>query len=193
MSLKVSSRFSAVLLAGGKSTRMGTDKALLEIEGETLWQRQLRLLRSLEPHELFFAGGETLEPLGCVRIADAKPECGPLGGLTSALGRCSAPLLFALAVDLPRLTSDYLRGLLAASSETQGVVPRGQPLAAVYPRVVLPLAQDYLARGNYSMQRFAADCAERGLVRQIEISAEDEPLFLNLNTPHDLAAVRSHD
>ena len=84
-------RCSAVLLAGGKSSRMGRDKALLEIDGEPLWRRQLATLRALEPEQLMVSGpprgeGET--------VADEIEDAGPLGGVAAALPnarrRCSS-------------------------------------------------------------------------------------------------------
>ncbi len=165
---------------------MQRDKALLEIEGEPLWQRQVRLLQTLRPRELFVAGPPRA---GCIPLADAQPESGPLAGVVSGLRACSTPLLLVLAVDLPRMTSDYLRTLIAECSETRGLVPTGQPLAAVYPLCALALAERSLAEGEYSMQRFATRCASHGLVRQEPIGAREEPFFLNLNTPADLAAL----
>jgi molybdopterin-guanine dinucleotide biosynthesis protein A len=165
---------------------MHTDKAFLEIDGEPLWRRQVHLLQALEPHELFVAG----QPReGCIAIPDAQPDIGPLGGLVSGLRSCSTPLLLVLAIDLPRMTSDYLRRLIARSSETSGAVPRGQPVSAVYPRRALSIAECCLTNGEHSMQNFAARCLSEGLVRQEEIVPADEHLFLNLNTPEDLLAL----
>ena len=174
---------------------MGEDKALIEIDGVPLWERQLRVLRELTPRELFIAGPARDEwhHAGCIIIADAQPNAGPLAGLVAALRHCTAPLLLALAVDLPRMTADYLREMMAVCSETSGILPRGrgnfEPMAAVYPLTALPLAESCLASGNYSMQRFAARCLSQGLASPRQIAPDDEPLFLNMNTPQDLLAV----
>ena len=165
---------------------MRTDKAALEIAGEPLWQRQVHLLLSLEPAELFVAGPARE---GCITIPDAQPESGPLAGLVSGLRDCSAPLLFVLAVDLPRMTSRYLRQLIARSSKTCGVVPEQQPVCAIYPKRALALAEQCLLGGEYSMQRFAARCLKEGLVKEETIARTDEALFFNLNTPEDLRAL----
>lgn len=165
---------------------MQTDKASLEIDGEPLWQRQVHLLESLAPDELFVAG----PPLeGCIAIADAQAESGPLAGVVSGLRACSAPLLVVLAVDLPRMTNDYLCRLIATCSETCGVVPEQQPVCAIYPKRVLAVAERCLAQGEYSMQRFAAESVDEGFVRQEKIAPTDEALFVNLNTPEDLRAL----
>lgn len=165
---------------------MQTDKALLEIEGAPLWLRQVHLLQALGPAELFIAGRAHE---GCIALADAQPESGPLGGLVAGLRACSAPLLLTLAVDLPRMTSDYLRQLIAKCSETCGVVPQAQPVCAVYPKRALALAERCLESRDCSMQRFVARCVAEDLVRRMDIESADERLFLNLNTPEDLRAL----
>ncbi len=186
-----------MLLAGGKSRRMLRDKTLLEMEGVPLWQRQLRLLKELQPHEIFIAGPSRAdwESADCVVIADLQPDAGPLSGLAAGLRRSSSAFLLALAVDLPRMTSDYLRGLLPYGSDEMGCVPhlsdRFEPLAAVYPRPSLRLAERGLKSGDYSLQHFVARCVSEGLVRPKEIAASEEHLFLNLNTLEDLQAVRN--
>src|SRR5438445_4836892 len=123
---------------------MGSDKALLGIDGEPLWQRQVRILRKLAPNELFIAGPHRAE--GAVTIRDALPNCGPIAGLLAALRRSSAPLLVVLAVDLPRMTSNYLGTLLESCRESVGAVPRGQPLAAVYPSASQQIAEECCAK-----------------------------------------------
>src|SRR5438477_277515 len=117
---------SAVLLAGGKSSRMGRDKAALIVDGEPLWQRQLATLRATQPAELFISGKSDGPYANCgVEIlADEFPDCGPLGGITTALRRCTSERLLVLAVDLPAMTAEFLRTLLDESQRTAaGVIP----------------------------------------------------------------------
>ena len=183
-------RFSAVLLAGGRSSRMGCDKAFLRIEDEPLWQRQLNVLEELAPEKIFLAGPPRDEWCDYEVLADAFKNTGPLGGLTSAFRACPTPLLLVLAVDLPKMTGDFLRDLL---TEGCGIVPqlneRFEPLAAVYPKTALPVAETHLSHGEYSMQKFVEACVAQRLVRPKRVSPDDAPLFTNLNTPKDLAAL----
>lgn len=178
---------SAVLLAGGKSTRMGCDKALLEFEGEPLWRRQEATLRRLQPKEVLISGPP--RP-GCLTIADECENAGPLGGIATALRRCAAPLLIVLAVDLPRMTSDFLRSLLAISRSGKGVVPRGpeffEPLAAIYPKACSSLAESALRHGDFSLQNFVRAGISAGHLLPRALAPEELPLFANLNTPADL-------
>ncbi len=191
----VSVSFSAVLLAGGTSSRMGCDKAFIEIHGVPLWQRQLRILRQLGPHEVFIAGpahADWIDACDAI-VPDARDGAGPLAAVVASLRRCATPLLLTLAVDLPRMTTDYLRELLAGCADGIGLIPRladrFEPLAAVYPVSALPFAESSLQSPNYSLQQFAARCVSEGLARVKQIELSEEALFLNMNTPEDLAAI----
>ena len=188
---EVTQDFSAVLLVGGKSSRMGRDKAFIEIEGVPLWQRQLQTLTQLAPKQIFLAGPARPEwvDADCETIADEPGDIGPLGGLMAALERCVAPLLLALAVDLPHITSDFLGRLVALSESDQGTIPNtGQlePLAAIYPISAWAIAEAQSRHGDYSLQTFARRCVDYDLIREHLVAPPDAALFLNLNTPADL-------
>lgn len=166
---------------------MGCDKALLEIDGEPLWRRQLATLRALAPEQLLVSGpsrgeGET--------VADEIDNAGPLGGVAAALHKCTAPLLVVLAVDLPGITPAFLRMLLALCRDGRGVVPRGpeffEPLAAIYPVVAAEIASAQLRRGEFSMQEFVGATIREGWVTERKLAPEEAALFANLNTPADL-------
>ena len=172
---------------------MGTDKAFIEIADVPLWRRQLQMLEELQPHELFIAGPahEEWQEMNCIIIPDAEPNAGPLAGIVAALRRCSTKLLLVLAVDLPNMTSRYLREQIDTCTPDRGVLPsygeRSEPLSAVYPKRSLALAERCLASRDLSVQRFAARCVTEGLAVQKEITRDDRSLFLNMNTPDDLA------
>jgi molybdenum cofactor guanylyltransferase len=179
-------QFSAALLAGGKSSRMGRDKAALVIDGLPLWQRQFAVLRELEPTEIFISG--EIPNASC--IADDTPGLGPLGGITTILRRITTPWLLVLAVDMPAMTSDFLRTLVAEARDGRGIIPTlddyPEPLAALYPRAALALAESQLARGERRMETFARDLAAAGLVHLRAIAKNEHPLFQNWNTPEDV-------
>ena len=185
--------FTAVLLAGGKSTRMGRDKAGVPVGGQPLWQRQLTTLRAVQPHELFISGKSDgpYAGAGVEIVADNFPGLGPLAGLEAALRRASHPLVLVLAIDLPAMTTDFLSGLVhAAANSATGCVPRDdrwfEPLAAVYPRACLTLAEACLRDADHSMQRFVRLAAEQGFMRVCELMDSERALFKNLNEPGDL-------
>jgi len=183
-------RCSAVLLAGGKSSRMGRDKASLEIAGEPLWRRQLATLRQLSPEQLMVSGPRREEWSECEIVADEIAGAGPLAGIAAALRKCATPRLVVLAVDLPEMTTDFLRSLLQLCGDRKGVVPRTcdrfEPLAAVYPVDCAALANAALRDGDFSMQRFARRAQAQDLLLERRLSDAETVFFANLNTPADL-------
>jgi molybdopterin-guanine dinucleotide biosynthesis protein A len=189
-------RHSAVLLAGGKSSRMGRDKAFLEIEGQPLWRRQIETLRTLSPEQLMISGPPQEAWREFEIVADVIAGAGPLAGVATALRKCPSPRLVVLAVDLPAMRADFLRSLLARCSDDQGVVPRSsrgfEPLAAVYPASCVALAATSLLSRDFSMESFVQGALRKKLVREHTISPPEEHLFANLNTPADYESARRH-
>lgn len=186
--------FSAVVLAGGRSTRMGADKAgLPHPDGGTLLDRQLRLLLRLEPSECFVSvrTGQPLPPLpASVRRVEDDGEAGPLGGIIAALQACACPRLLVVAVDLPRLDATTLRQLLATGGEGLGAVPHHagglEPLAAVYPRSWLPEAIAARQQGHHSLRRWLERPAAARFF--VPMPASNPEAFVNWNEPGDFRA-----
>lgn len=143
-------KFSAVILAGGKSSRMGRDKAFLEVDGRPILARQIQLVRDVGADEVFISGrGNTnYAPFNCPVLRDRFTDTGPLAGIEAALNATSSPLLLVLAVDMPHMSADLLRQLGTHCTETVGAIPRVngavEPLAAFYPKASLSLATQLL-------------------------------------------------
>ncbi|MEY3774430.1 MAG: hypothetical protein RLZZ129_1210 [Verrucomicrobiota bacterium] len=181
--------FSAVLLAGGRSSRMGTDKALLPVAGRSLWERQTDVLRMAGAREICFSvrPEQTWVPDGARVVRDAVPGAGPLAGIVAALAVCREPHLAVLAVDLPQMEPAWFKQLLARCAPGIGAVGRRdgfyEPLAAIYPRELLPASSSALARGEYSLQRLIAAAGERMI--SVEISAVEAARFENWNEPSE--------
>jgi molybdopterin-guanine dinucleotide biosynthesis protein A len=175
---------------------MTRDKAFLEIGGLPLWKSQLEVLRELGPSELFLSGPQRGEWNNCGAeiVSDAAWDAGPLAGIVAVLRRCHSPFVLVLAVDVPAMTSDFLRSLLSSCNTGTGVVPvdtgRFEPLAAVYPTASLSLAEDSLQSRDHSLQSFVQRAIADGLVTDRQVFDDERPLFLNLNTPADLAALQ---
>jgi len=181
----------AVILAAGKSTRMGRDKAFLEFNGQPLLQRQIDLVRAAGAAEILISGraGVDYSAYGLPVVLDQATDAGPLAGIHAALSRTRNPQLLVLAVDMPQMTSAFLRLLQDAAVGGAGVVPRlaGQvePLAAIYPRSARDLAGKLLGEHKYAVRSFASACVMSGLVAYMDCPAETGVLFKNLNTLAD--------
>lgn len=182
-------RFSALILAGGRSLRMGRDKATLEVGGQPLMARQIKLVRELVPDEILISGrtGVDYSAFGCEVLLDHYSDAGPLAGVERGLATATTPLLLVLAVDLPQMTADFLQRLLMECREETGAAPqkRGklEPLAAVYPCRAHALAVEHLRAGKNGMQDFAAAVEQVGGLRRLPMVRGEEEVFFNWNTP----------
>ena len=183
---------TALLLTGGLSSRMGREKSTLEFAGGILWARQIALLTELRPQELWISSRTSPPwlPPSLEVVLDNPPSRGPLSGIVAALSRMQTTHLLALAVDLPRMTSQHLLKLLDLARPGCGVVPRNQaylePLAAIYPKEANGRAISALASQDVSMHSFARGLLEQRLLREYILVAAEAPFYFNVNTPADL-------
>ena len=193
-------RYAGIVLAGGRSSRMGRPKAALEWHGATLVARVSDLLaRVLEgPVAVVRAPGQELPPLpaGIEVVEDAREARGPLEGIAAGLravgGRADAA--YVSATDTPFLTPSFVRAVCAAlDHDVDAAVPiaggRTHPLAAAYRVDLLPLVERLLADDRLR----AADLVEAIRVRWVsaqELRRADPALasLRNVNTPEEYAA-----
>jgi molybdopterin-guanine dinucleotide biosynthesis protein A len=169
---------------------MGREKALLDVDGMPLWQRQRDVLAHAGASEIFLSARPDQDWARGAKgfaavIHDAMPGCGPIVGITAALERATHPLVAVIAVDLPAMTPEWFQLLHGECTKDQGVVGRRggihEPLAAIYPRESMTLFWEALAGGEYSLQRVIATATRQGLMRVREIAATREMLFANWN------------
>lgn len=185
---------AAFVLAGGKSSRMGTNKAFLDFGGETLLSRSLAALKSVSDDVIIVGAPALFAEFGPV-ISDLFPGCGPLGGIHAALKHSSADLNLMLAVDMPFVSPELLSFLLAAAENTDAIVtvPRTskgfQPLCAVYRRDFVETAEAHLRAGKYKIDASFSAIRLR-VIEEAELSAAgfSEKNFFNINTPNDRTA-----
>jgi len=188
--------FSAGVLAGGRSSRMGRDKAFLPtpLDGTLLIDRQTALLRSLGSDDLLISGrvGVDYRAPDARVVVDRAPDCGPLAGIAALLAAARHPWLLVIAVDLPYLSSAYLEKLLDASAGLSGVVPWGndgyEPLVALYPTRLLAVIERALTDGRLSLQPLLRSALADGSLRSLAIEADERTQFINWNEPEDIGA-----
>jgi molybdopterin-guanine dinucleotide biosynthesis protein A len=185
------SDLTAFILAGGKSTRMGTDKAFLQLEGRTLLAHALHVARMVAGEVRIVGDSAKFAPYGHV-VEDVYPERGPLGGIHAALSGMSTELSLVLAVDLPFVEPRFLEYLISQARETGAVVtvPRAgggfQPLCAAYRREFAGIAERSLRAGRYKIDALFTQVETRVLeeaeLTRLGFSAD---IFRNLNTPEE--------
>lgn len=180
------------VLAGGKSSRMGRDKALLEIEGVTLIVRAARLVRSVLDEPTVIASKAGYELLGLRVVGDDFPGYGPLAGIATALHVSKKPWNLVIACDLPYLTKPWLEYLIerALKSEADAVVPMNvlgpEPLCAMYHKN----AEKRIRTGVEGGIRKVTDSFANLRVEHVEPDewkgfASGGLLFKNVNSPAD--------
>jgi molybdenum cofactor guanylyltransferase len=175
------------VLAGGRSSRMGQDKALLRLGGEPLVKRAIRKLSEVCAEVAIAGGREDLTQFGRV-IPDRFPGCGPLGGIISALEQSSFERNLFLPVDAPFVPVSTLKALLFMAAESFGmcvmarVQGKEQPLCAVYSRESLEVLRQELIAGRGKV-KLAIEAA--GPVRFMDF--DEAGWFANLNTPEEFA------
>jgi len=177
------------LLAGGQSSRMGRDKALLPFGSMTLAGHIATQIREAAGNVTLIGPPERYAHLGFPVIPDAIPGCGPLGGLLTALRSTAADWNLIVACDMPHLTAPFLVRLFEAAAEGSNpdcVVAesegRRHPLCAVYHRRVLPAAESAINRKLFKMHDFIAT------LRTEAWPVLDPALLRNVNTPADWEA-----
>ncbi len=191
----VSADLTAFILAGGKSTRMGADKAFVELQGRTLLERTLELARGVAG-EVRIVGDRAKFAAFAPVVEDVFPGCGPLGGIHAALRASQTDLNLMLAVDLPLMSPAPLQYLVTRARGTPATVTAAwanggwQPLCAVYRRQFAEPAEQALRAGKYKIAPlFAPDCTQLVSEQELADAGFSADIFRNVNTPEELGAV----
>ena len=190
---------TGVLVAGGQSKRMGRDKRLLELGGQSLLQRALSVLQGLFP-EVLVALAEPLPQLtgqGYRVVLDLIPNCATLGGLYTGLASAGHQRVLAVGCDMPFLSREVILRLAGLGAQADVVMPKLatglQPMLAVYSKACLPHLERMAKAGQLKVQDLVKT---PGLtVRQVPekdfLDVDPQLLsFFNINTPADLEFAR---
>lgn len=183
---------TAFILAGGKSSRMGRDKAFVEFEGQTLLARALAAARSITTDVRIVGDPARFESHAPV-IEDIISGCGPLGGIHAALKSAPTDLSLVLAVDLPFVSVKYLRYLIEQATLSRATVTVArtadgwQPLCAAYRRSFLPVAEEALLAGRRKIDELFSSVELRVLqANELALQGMPSEIFCNLNTAEDV-------
>jgi len=180
------------VLTGGRSSRMGRDKALMAYGDHTLAEHVARVVERACGSVVLVGCPERYRALSYPAIEDVLPEQGPLGGIQTALSASSAEWNLVVACDMPLITEVLLESLLEAAGQCAGdcIVPvspdgRLQPLCALYRRRCLGTVSSLLGRGVRKMREAIPQLSP------ILLPIRSEAPFRNLNTPQEWNAHRT--
>ena len=181
--------FSGIILAGGHSSRMGRDKAELELGGRSFLRGQIEKLQRLGIRDILVSGYPG--PVAGARcVPDVYPHRGPLSGLHAGLLAIRHDSALVLAVDTPLVPESLLRQLLERHSSGITAAAWGdeaEPLIAVYDRSLAPACERLLQGEKAAVHRLLREAG----VSRVDFTG-DPRLLLNCNTPEDYQRIRAY-
>ena len=182
---------TGVILAGGSSSRMGRDKALLPVRGERLIESIYRQVSEMFDEVLLVTNQpERYRFLPCRSVRDIYPGMGALAGIHAGLFHSANPRIFAVACDMPYLNEELARVLVERLGACDVVIPESdkgmEPLYAIYGKGALPAIEESLAAGHLRIvsffDRIRVACADRDEVSRVDPTFKT---FRNINTPEE--------
>ncbi|HSL05951.1 MAG TPA: molybdenum cofactor guanylyltransferase [Nitrospiraceae bacterium] len=190
---------TGILLAGGKSRRMGEDKRHLVVGEQTLLERGLAVLHSIF-QEVLVVIAQDSPPL-CVDarvVRDLVPDCGSLGGLYTGLIQATTPCIFVVACDMPFLNQAVIAQFTSRRAATDIVMAKladqVHPMHALYGKRCLPVVEQMIQARKLKIQEMASQSSLRvRYVTEADLLIIDPSgrSFYNVNTVADLEAARS--
>jgi molybdopterin-guanine dinucleotide biosynthesis protein A len=187
---------SAAIMAGGKSKRMGQDKAWIELDGEPLVKRVADVLAQVADEVIIVANDPKYERLGLRVVRDRYPDGGALGGIATGVGAAAHDTVLVAACDMPFLSVDVWRLIVGHAGEADVVIPRiggeFETLHALYTKSCVPHMVRSLAENRLRVISFF-DQVRVLAIEEPELRASDPTLrsFTNVNTPEELASALS--
>ncbi len=188
--IKAAQNLNAIILAGGKSSRFGRDKAALEIGGKRILQTLITVLRHFPFQKIVLVTNGSKKfssPQGVEFLRDDQDGLGPIGGIVTALRRLPHGV-FVAACDMPLVSVGFVQWLLSENdSQINATIPRSlngvEPLLGIYLKSFLPVMEKAIREGGYALHRVLA----KGRVRYVDVPApfERRHELANINTPSD--------
>jgi molybdopterin-guanine dinucleotide biosynthesis protein A len=193
-------RISGIILAGGKSTRMGQAKPFLMMNGKRMIDVVVEKLKELFSEVVIVTDGKgEFAGLGCRVVEDVVKGCGPLGGIYTGLREVSGDGAFFAACDMPFLHKGLISRLIDLTDfeNYECVVPRHskglpqkriEPLHAVYSGRIVPAIEKSLGAGKLSLRELLANCR----CKYVDVGEDEVGSFTNVNTPEDLVCALTY-
>ena len=183
---------SGIILAGGQSSRMKTNKALIELNKKQMIEHIMATLEGIVD-EIIIVTNDPADYLDfeAQLVTDLIPKRGPLSGIHAGLKASINQYAFVVACDMPFVSSTLIKFMLAQSTGYDAVVPKienyYQPLHAVYSKVCIPHIEKTLLEGSFKVTAFYEDINIKFIGEaQIKPLADINKVFFNINDSDDL-------
>jgi|TARA_R110000737_G_scaffold352064_1_gene396495 molybdopterin-guanine dinucleotide biosynthesis protein A len=178
---------AAYILAGGKSSRMGTDKGMLPLNETVFIERIVNALKEASIENItIVSANKAYDFLNCKRIEDVIPDKGPVGGIFTALSHSNTKSNIILSVDVPLITAEIIQWLIKNCSDNKQITQvkvsdRISPLIAIYNKEVVSIFEDHLKRDQLRVRMVIAEIPHK----TIDVPEKWCSLLQNINTKED--------
>ena len=178
---------TGIVLAGGKNSRMGSDKGLLMLDGRRFIDQILASLIPLVDEVIIISNSNNYDHLGFKVFSDIVTDCGPMGGIYTGLVNSSTVKNIILSCDIPFITSPVLSHIIGESENCEIAIPEHggklEPLCAVYTKNCAEKLRTLLDNKEWKMQEAIKNFVTKKV--RFSQSTEIEKSFLNINTPFE--------
>ncbi len=186
------SDISGFILAGGKSRRMGTDKALLTIENEPLLKRMIRLIEPFCNPIVISGENADYSVFNVQMIPDLYSGRGPIAGIHSSLNHSFSEWNFLVSVDVPFVNEELIQSLISEKGEYDCIIPGHtsgiEPLIGLYHKRILPVVIEMIENGDYKLMNLISRLNVR-FVNCNSLIQKYPRLFININRPEDFQLI----
>lgn len=182
-------KITGIVLAGGKSSRMGSDKSNMVLNGKTFIEYSIEALKPLCEKVVISSNNNIYDYTECEVWHDELPDGSPMIGIYSCLKRSSNEYNIILSCDMPLINTLLLDYLVSNSKDCDITVPiHGnnliEPLCGIYKKSCIDVLRGFIDKGNYRLNECIRSTSHR-LVKVDQTTAFPETLFSNINTPDD--------
>jgi molybdopterin-guanine dinucleotide biosynthesis protein A len=183
-------KITGIILAGGKSSRMGTDKALIDVNGKKLIEYSIAVMKAICHHVIISANDPVYEEFGLPVVADNFKDIGPMAGLEACLRYSKTQVNLVAPCDSPFLNINLFREILKNIEGHEATVPilkdgKVEPLAGCYSKEALPAIIQQIEKGDYKLQNLLK------AINTKYIAITDTNCLANINTPQDLGNIKN--
>ncbi|MEW7290044.1 molybdenum cofactor guanylyltransferase [Aquimarina sp. 2304DJ70-9] len=182
---------TGIILAGGKSSRMKSEKGLVLLDDKPFIQHIIEAIRPLVSQLVIVSGNSDYDVFGIKRVEDIIPESGPIAGLHSGLTYSTTENNLVVSCDVPLVTTSFLKQLLQNEKEDHDIIQfevegKTMPLIAVYKKRCTEKCLELLTKGERRLRMLMHELQ----VKTIPVSEKEQYLTTNINTIEDLKAIR---
>lgn len=182
-------QITGIILAGGKSSRMGTDKVLLKVNEKTLLEQAIELVEPICNSILISSDNSEHEKFGYKIVPDEIKNCGPIGGIYSSLKKSETDWSFIISVDSPFVEKGFIHHLISEIDNSEAIIPihkKGkEPLIGIYHKNCLLKIEKMMDLQHYKMHNLLRALKTKFVDSNAWV--ENYPkLFHNINRPEDL-------